>query len=101
MKAILSIVVETLAGSVLLQSYFDIWHPSSFGRFADFPLILIYATCIITATFLLLVMPGFYWLRRSHRKITPLTGFLAGLLFGCIVMLVFMALTGWPVRVAE
>ena len=101
MKAIISILSATVVGSILLQCHFAIWRPSSFGRFAEFPVILLYAACITTAAFFLFVLPGFSWLRRSQRSASPLAGFLAGLLLGCVVMLLFMALSRWPVRVAE
>jgi hypothetical protein len=92
MRAFVSIIAATAAGSLLLQTYFALWHPSSFGGFAEFPVVLLYASCITTASFLLFVVPGFFWLRRSQRSVSPLIGFLAGLLLGCIVMSIFM----WP-----
>ena len=101
MKEIVSILSASLVGSLLLQSYFAIWHPSSFGRFAEFPIILLYAACIAAVAFLVFVVPGFVWLRRTRRRMTRPAGFLAGLLFGCLVMLLFMALSRWPVRAAE
>ena len=101
MKATLAILTAAVVGSVLLQGYLAIWQPSSFGRFAEFPVILLYAALIALASFILLVVPGFSWLRRSQRSVSTPTGFLAGLLLGCLVMLLFMALSRWPVRVAE
>jgi hypothetical protein len=101
MRAILSILSATLAGSLVLQCYFAIWHPSSFGRFAEFPVILLYAACIAAAAFLLIVLPGFVLLRRTQRHVSWLAGFVTGLLLGCVVMLLFMMLFLWPVRIAE
>jgi riboflavin transporter FmnP len=101
MREGISILSATLAGSVLLQCYFAIWHPSSFGRFAEFPVILLYAACIVAVAFLLLVVPSFIWLRRTQRRVSTPVGFVAGLLLGCLVMLLFMALAHWPVRVPE
>ena len=101
MRAIVSILSATLAGSLLLQCYLAIWHPSSFGRFAEFPVILVYAVCIAAAAFLLIVFPGFVWLRRTQRRVSWLAGFVTGLLLGCVVMLLFMTLSHWPVRTAE
>ena len=53
----LSILSAALAGSLLLQGYLAIWHPSSFGRFTEFPAILLYAVWITTTAFLVLVAP--------------------------------------------
>lgn len=101
MRAIVSILSATLVGSLLLQCYLAIWHPSAFGRFAEFPVILLYAACIAVAAFLVLVVPGFVWLRRTQRRVSPSAGFLAGLFLGCLVMLLFIVLSDWPVRVGE
>ena len=98
MKAIVAILSATLAGSVLLQSYFAIWHPSSFGRFAEFPVLLLYSAGIVTAAFLLLIIPSFIWLRRVRRRLSWPIGFAVGLPLGCLFMLLFMALFQWPVR---
>src|SRR2546428_5432853 len=56
MRAILSILIATLVGSVLLQGYISVWHPSSFGRFSEFPVIMVYAAGIISTAFLLLIV---------------------------------------------
>jgi hypothetical protein len=101
MRAIVAILSATLAGAVLLQSYFAIWHPSSFGRFAEFPILLLYSACIVTAAFLVLVVPGFFLLRRAQRRLAWPVGFIVGLLLGCLVMLLFMALFQWPMRLPE
>ena len=101
MRAIVAIFSATLAGSVLLQTYFAIWSPSSFGRFAEFPVLLLYSACIVTAAFLLLVVPGFLWLRRAQRRLSWPAGFTIGLLLGCLAMLIFMAVAHWPVRIPE
>jgi riboflavin transporter FmnP len=101
MRAIVSILSTTLIGSLLLQCYLAIWHPSSFGRFAEFPVILLYTACIASAAFLVLIVPGFIWLRRTHRSVSPPAGFIAGLALGCLVMLLFMTLSHWPVRIGE
>ena len=85
MRAIASILSATLAGSILLQCYLAIWHPSSFGRFAEFPAILLYAAIFISAAFLLLVVPSFFWLRRKQRTVTwPVAAFV-GMLVGCAI----------------
>jgi small-conductance mechanosensitive channel len=101
MRAIVSILSATLVGSLWLQCYLAIWHPSSFGRFAEFPVILFFAACIVSSAFLLFVSPSFVWLRRTQRRLSRPASFIAGLVIGCLVMLLFMALAGWPVRVAE
>jgi hypothetical protein len=90
-----------LAGSFLLQGYLAIFHPSSFGRFAEFPFILIYAAAISSATFLLLVVPGFVWLQHTHRKVSWHAGFIIGFVLGCIVMLLFMTLCRQPIQTRE
>jgi hypothetical protein len=98
MREIASIVSATLAGSFLLQSYFAIWHPSSYGRFAEFPAVLLFAVAISTIAFLVLVLPSFAWLRRTQRSLSVLAGFLVGLFFGFLAMLLFFALSRWPMH---
>ncbi|MEI7439536.1 MAG: hypothetical protein WCK20_07710 [Thermoleophilia bacterium] len=90
-----------MAGSLLLQGYFAIWNPSSFGLFAEFPAILLFAICISTVTFLVMVAPIHIWIRRTHRGISPSIGFIVGLGLGCLAMMGFTALSGWPMRVGE
>ncbi len=85
MRAIASILSATLAGSVLLQGYFAIWRPSSFGRFAEFPAIVLYAALIVAGVFLLLVIPCFVWLRRKQRRLAWPVGALLGMLLGCAI----------------
>ena len=101
MKAIVSILSATVVGSLALQGYFAIWHPSSYGRFAELPLILLYSGCITTLSFLVLIVPSFSWLRRSHRTVSPVVGFLAGLLLGCVVMWLYLLAVDWPVRLCD
>ena len=96
MREVISIVCATLAGSILLQGYFAIWHPSSFGRFAEFPIILIFAVCIVTVAWLFFVLPVFIWLRRAQHRISWLAGFIGGLVLGGLVILLFR-----PVRIPE
>lgn len=98
MREIVSILSATLAGSLLLQSYFAIWHPSSYGRFAEFPAVLLYAVVISTIAFLVFVLPSFAWLQRRQRSLSLLSGFLVGLVFGLLAMLVFLALFRWPMH---
>ena len=98
MREIVAILSATLAGSVLLQSYWAIMRPSSYGRFAEFPAVLLYAVVISTIAFLVFVLPSFAWLRRKQRSLSLLTGFLVGLLFGLLAMLLFFALSRWPVH---
>jgi hypothetical protein len=98
MREIVSILSATLVGSLLLQSYFAIWHPSSFGRFAEFPAVLVYAIIISTIAFLIFVLPSFAWLRRTRRRLSSPVGFLIGLFFGLLAMSLFFALSGWPMH---
>jgi hypothetical protein len=95
MKEIVSILCATVVGSLLLQSCIAIWHPSSFGRFAEFPAVLLYAVVISTFAFLVFVLPSFAWLRRTQRRLSLLAGFLVGSLFGSLAMLLFFALSRW------
>lgn len=95
MREIVSILSATLAGSLLLQSYFAIWHPSSYGRFAELPFVLIYSIFISTIAFLVFVLPSFAWLRRTQRSLSLPGGFLLGLFFGFLAMLLFFALFHW------
>ncbi len=96
-----SILSAALAGSLLLQGYLSIWHPSTFGLFAEFPAILLFAICISSVAFLVLVTPIHIWMRRTHGGITPTAVFIVGLGLGCLTMMVFSALSGWPMRVGE
>ena len=96
-----SILSAGLAGSLLLQGYLSIWHPSSFGLFAEFPTILLFASCISTVAFLVVIAPIHIWLQRTHGGISPTVGFIVGLGLGCLAMIVFTALSGWPMRVGE
>ena len=98
MREIVSILSATLVGSLLLQSYFAIWHPSSYGRFAELPAVLLYAVVISTIAFLVFVLPSFAWLRRRRWSLSLLSGFLIGLLFGLLAMLLFFALSRWPMH---
>jgi len=97
MKAVTSILSGTLAGAILLQCYLAIWHPSSFGRFAEFPAVLLYAAIIVSAVFLLLVLPSFLWLRRKQRAVTWPVGAFAGALLGCLIGC-FMFLDSLPAQ---
>ena len=90
-----------MVGSVLLQADFSILHPSSFGRLAEFPVILLYAAGIVSVVFLAVIIPFFAWLRRKHRKISLRLGALVGLLLGCLSMLIFMVVFSWPIRAPE
>src|SRR5262245_39462169 len=98
MRAIVSILSATLVGSLLLQSYFAIWRPSSYGRFAEFPAVLLYAVVISTIAFLVLVLPSFAWLRRTQRRLSALTGFFVGLALGLVAMSLFFVLFRWPMH---
>ena len=99
--ASVSILSAALTGSLLLQGYFAIWHPSSFGRFAEFFPLLFFAICVTAVAFLVLVAPIHFWIRRTNGGITPAAGFIAGSVLGCLAMMVFTAITGWPMRGGE
>ena len=98
MRAIVSILSATLAGSVLLQGYWAIWHPSSYGRFAEFPAVLLYAAVISTVFFLVFVLPLFVWMQRRHRNLSLVASSFLGLIFGLLAMFLFLALTRWPMH---
>lgn len=98
MRDIISILSATVAGSLVLQSYFAIWHPSSYGPFAEFPAVLLYAVVISTIAFLVLVLPSFAWLRRRRWSLSSLSGFLVGLLCGLLAMLLFFVMFHWPMH---
>jgi hypothetical protein len=98
MREIVSILGATVVGSLMLQSYFAIWYPSSYGRFAEFPAVVLYAFVISTIAFLVFVLPSFVWLRRTQRRLSTFSGFLVGLFFGLVTMLLFLALSRWPMR---
>jgi hypothetical protein len=98
MREIVAIVSATLAGSVLLQSYWAILRPSSYGRFAEFPAVLLYAVVISTIAFLVFVLPSFAWLRRTQRRLSVPAGFFVGLFFGLLAISLFFALSRWPMH---
>jgi hypothetical protein len=81
-KAITAILSGAFAGAVVLQGYFAIWRPSSCGRFAEFPVILIYAVPMVAVVFLILIVPSFMWLRRKSRSVSWIVGAVAGMLVG-------------------
>ena len=54
---------------------------------------------IVAVAFLVLVVPIFIWLRRSHRRISWHTGFMLGLFLGALAILLMMPLFGWSVRI--
>lgn len=97
----MSILSAALSGSLVVQGYFAIWRPSPYGRFAELPVILVYAGGIVVASFCLFVVPSFAWLRRTQRRVSWPASFVAGLFLGGLVMLLFMALWQWPVRIPE
>ena len=101
LSAIASILSAALAGSLLLQGYLAIWHPSSFGRFAEFFPLLFFAICVTAVAFLALVAPIHFWIRRTNGGITPAAGFIAGSALGCLALMGVTALTGWPMRGGE
>jgi putative flippase GtrA len=101
MRAIVSILAATLVGSLMLQGYFAIFRPSSFGPFAEFPVILLYAAAIVVSAFVVFVVPSFLWLRHHQRHLSGFAAFVAGLVGGCAIMLLFMGVWHWPVRAAE
>lgn len=84
-----SVVVGTLAGSMILQAYFAVFSPSSFGRFAEFPFIVIYASLIITFIHIVLILPLSIFLRNSIERIR----LSHGAAFGGVVGLVYMLLS--------
>jgi len=96
-----SILSAGLTGSLVLQGYFAIWIPSYFGLFSEFPAILLFALCISTVAFLVMVTPIHIWMRRTHGGISSTVGFIVGLCLGCLAMMVFTTLSGWPLRVGE
>lgn len=99
--ASVSILSAALAGSLLLQGYFSIWHPSSLGRFAEFFPLLFFAICVTAVSFLVLVAPIHFWIQLTNERISPTACFIAGLVLGCVAMIGFTALTGWPMRGGE
>jgi len=94
-------LTSIIVGSVLLQADYSILHPSSFGRFAEFPVILLYAAGIVSVVFPVIIIPFFAWLRRKHRNISLRLGAFVGLLLGCLSMLLFMLIFSWPIRAPE
>lgn len=101
LSAFASILSSALAGSLLLQGYFSIWHPSSLGRFAEFFPLLFFAICVTAVAFLVLVAPIHFWIQRTNGRISLAAGFILGSVLGCLAMMGFTALTGWPMRGGE
>jgi uncharacterized membrane protein len=86
-----SIVSGAFVGSTILQAYFAIFSPSSFGRFAEFPIILIYSSLIIIFIHLVLILPLSAFLRNKIERI----GFLPAALFGGTIGFIFMLLANF------
>ena len=95
MHALASIIISAIVSTVAFQSYLAICSPSSFGRFAEFPVILLYSLVIITVTFLLIVIPIVLNMKQSNKKMLPSTAIVAGSIFGFIIMLLFTLLSGF------
>jgi hypothetical protein len=100
LRAIVSILISSLVGSLLLQSYFAIWHTSPFWHFAELPIVFVLAAGI-SATTLIVVAPTFTLLQRNQRSISVLVSFAIGLSLGFLVTLLYMVLSRWPLRAAE
>ena len=93
--ALISVIAGSVVGSVICQGYLAIWSTSSFGRFAEFPILLLYSAAIITLTFIFLIIPVFFWLRSTGRRISWRSGFAFGLVVGCVIMAVLTVGAHW------
>lgn len=82
-----SVVLGTLVGSTILQGYFAVFFPSSFGRFAEFPIILIYSSLIIIFVHVALILPLSVFLRNNIERIRLLTAAAFGAAIGFLYML--------------
>src|SRR5207302_5264652 len=86
-RVIVSATAAVFSGAVLLQAYFSIFAPSGFGRFAEFPVIVIYSSCIVGVIYLLVVIPAFSVIRRRLASIPLGPSAAIGAIGGLLLML--------------
>lgn len=90
-----SVITGALVGSAILQAYFAIFSPSSFGRFAEFPVILIYSSLIIIFIHIILLLPLSVLLRNRIERIGLVRAATFGGAIGFIYMLLNTSLTSF------
>ncbi|MCC5790925.1 MAG: hypothetical protein JJT75_14945 [Opitutales bacterium] len=83
-----SVLVGSFVGSVILQGYFAVFSPSSFGRFAEFPIILIFAALIIIFVHVVALFPASFFIRNYLHRISLVSGGVVGGVIGFLYMLV-------------
>jgi len=100
-RVIVSAIAAVLSGAVLLQAYFAVFSPSSFGRFAEFPVIVFYSSCIVGVIYVVILIPAFNAVHRRHRS--PPLGLLAsvGAIGGIVLMVAIILITDWPGQRAD
>ena len=100
MKLVPSALCAILCSSLLLQTYLAVWAPSSFGPFAELPVIMIYASFAV-AIFFTIAAPLFWQLGRAGYRLTWPLAVVCGGVLGVLVQLAFLGAIGWPIRVPE
>ena len=100
-QVFISIFISSIVGSLLLQTYIAIWHPSTYGLFAELPVLLVFSGCICAAVFLVVVVPAFALLRYTNRTVHGTAALVSGLSLGFFMMLWLLLLTGEPFRFPE
>jgi hypothetical protein len=96
--AILSILIATLTGSVLLQSYLAISSPSSYGPFAEFPFLLFGGSCVVTGMFIFIVLPLIESLRYTQRELSLPLSLTAGVVIGSTTILLCVLIPNSPLE---
>jgi hypothetical protein len=100
MKLLLSALCASLTSSLLLQTFFAIWAPSSFGRFAELP-VIVFCSVFPVALFFAVAAPLFWMLRRAGYRLQWPVAVFFGAALGVLVQLAFLATIGWPIRPPE
>jgi hypothetical protein len=100
MKPVVSILCALFSSALLLQLYFAIWNPSSFGRFAELPVILVVASIPVAMCFAAAI-PLCWWLQRAGYRMTWPVASVVGIILSVVVQIVFLSAIGWPIRMPE
>lgn len=95
MTMIAAILAGVISSSVVLQSFFAIFSPSSYGRFAELPVILLYSFPIVAIFFLVFGLPYLLLEQKWTSQPSALRVTLVGFVLGAFVQAGVLAVTNW------